>query len=382
MPPREVNNTRVESALWEACLKLRNDELGKKLYNFMKRTWLAALSDLKKNAEAPRRDEERREHFAKAFISDTLWRLYQSAESGTLDISEEDANKMFNDVFGRPNIFPEEAGGHLSPPPRRWELIADVVKDTYLEVTDAKVKDSSTGPKPKKRKPSTRKPPGSGPGSGKPYSSWAKKNAEAASSQEMPFWYRKYIGMDHKDKDAQSSRPPPPPRWHRSPEGSEGRWEGGGDWRWKSTASSTRSVISTPVGRARSRSRSPRGPMGMSRQPPRAPGWRKSSRSRGRRRRGGQRHRGGGNSRRRDAPPRSGRRRSEARKSRGRRPPGDLPNRAKPASPRRPATAPNVVLQGQQKARPVRRVRLRRKQRAERVPAWRKARMRSRRRRL
>ncbi|CAK8995696.1 unnamed protein product [Durusdinium trenchii] len=53
----------------------------------MKRTWVSALSDLRKEtdvADDPPDDRtaaERRERFAKAFISDTLWRLYQSAES-------------------------------------------------------------------------------------------------------------------------------------------------------------------------------------------------------------------------------------------------------------------------------------------------------------
>eukprot|EP00913_Durusdinium_trenchii_P032030 g29997.t1 len=76
----------VENVLWECCLKLP-EELCKKIFNFMKRTWVSALSDLRKEtdvADDPPDDRtaaERRERFAKVGDSGEAASLVRSEAS-------------------------------------------------------------------------------------------------------------------------------------------------------------------------------------------------------------------------------------------------------------------------------------------------------------
>ncbi|CAE7942944.1 unnamed protein product [Symbiodinium necroappetens] len=144
MPPNSDwdSNPELESAVWQASQRL-SPAMAKKIYGFMKRTWSTALAELRKDDKAPDRPEDRRTHFVRAWISDTLWRLYQagdnwSADASSMGIDTAEAEDIFSRVLSKPRVLPDEAGGRLPVPPRQWHVVTQAVEDTFEELSEAK----------------------------------------------------------------------------------------------------------------------------------------------------------------------------------------------------------------------------------------------------
>eukprot|EP00439_Symbiodinium_sp_Y106_P032256 s1130_g3.t2 len=199
--PREENqdaddltNRRTDKI--DPSLRVPLTLMAKKMYGFMKRTWSTALAELRRDDKAPDRPEDRRTHFVRAWISDTLWRLYQagdnwSADPSSMGIDTAEAGDVFSRVLSRPRVLPEEAGGRLPVPPRQWHVVTQAVEDTFEELSEARVVDAA--PERKKKRPGKPKPPkgqASRSNAASSHDSWS-------ANADIPFWARKIWDRDN-----------------------------------------------------------------------------------------------------------------------------------------------------------------------------------------
>lgn len=196
MPPNSDwdSNPELESAVWQASQRL-SPAMAKKIYGFMKRTWSTALAELRKDDKAPDRPEDRRTHFVRAWISDTLWRLYQagdnwSADASSMGIDTAEAEDIFSRVLSKPRVLPDEAGGRLPVPPRQWHVVTQAVEDTFEELSEARVVDAAERKKKRPGKPKPAKGQASRSHAASSHDSW---NANA----DIPFWARKIWDRDN-----------------------------------------------------------------------------------------------------------------------------------------------------------------------------------------
>ncbi|CAE7200972.1 unnamed protein product [Symbiodinium sp. CCMP2456] len=194
MPPSSDwdTNPELESAVWQASQRL-SPAMAKKMYGFMKRTWSTALAELRRDDKAPDRPEDRRTHFVRAWISDTLWRLYQagenwSAEPASMGIDTAEAQDVFSRVLSRPRVLPDEAGGRLPVPSRQWHVVTQAVEDTFEELSEARVADTAERKKKRPAKPKPAKGQASRSHAASSHDSW---------NADIPFWARKIRDRDN-----------------------------------------------------------------------------------------------------------------------------------------------------------------------------------------
>ncbi|CAE7232475.1 MDN1, partial [Symbiodinium natans] len=221
-------NPELESAVWQATQRLP-PAMSKKMYGFMKRTWATALAKLRKDDRAPNRPEDRRTHFVKAWISDTLWRLYQagdnwSADPASMGIDTSEAEDIFSRVLSKPRVLPDEAGGRLPVPPRQWHVVTQTVEDTFEELSEARVADTADGKK--KKRPAKPKPiRGYKPEPARTYAASSHESWNAKA--DIPFWARK---MWDRDNDTA------PQRWQGEDQSKDSGVKGKGKDRGKDKA--------------------------------------------------------------------------------------------------------------------------------------------------
>jgi len=127
--PADVGDEAPQDLIWDVVPRFVSSdlELQKRLVRFLTRSWSGHLSEAR-TLPGP----QRLEAFLRGWVSDTLYRLYQAAESLKDSLSAQAAADLFAQLCA--HGLPLEALGCERSPPLNWPAVPHAVNGVYREL--------------------------------------------------------------------------------------------------------------------------------------------------------------------------------------------------------------------------------------------------------